>query len=143
MKIVKYVLFPLPYIIVFLLFVYRYQSITFIVYLIYMIIPMIISAVVLGIAKHKSLFSQKPIILSIICTATYLVFFLAVSFYGDKHDAFQHIYENSLHLFREGFSIGSDFAFSPVDILLPCFACFAVHMLSFYCAKKLNKGHKK
>lgn len=129
MKPVKYLVFLVPYLCAFLIVLLKYEELNIITYLITMIFPMLVSVIILGIGKKRKLYSKSDVFLSLLCTGLYLLYFIATVAFIVFQGAFEYIYQNSQHLIKEGFSIGTSFSPKPFDAVLPCCVCFILHLL--------------
>lgn len=135
-KYMKYLLIVLPYIFVWVYVMLIYKNITIITYLMAMIIPMIVSGIITGIASNKALFRQKANTVAFFCTIVYLLFFIIFIVFMEKYEVYEFLYTNSKYLFVEGFSIGNDFSANIFDAILPCCICYCFHRLCIKCFHK-------
>lgn len=136
MKNTKYFIFLLPYICAFLFLLFKYKSINLISYLLIMIIPMLTSVILAGIGIKRVWFSQSNLFISVVCTGLYFIYFCLSVFFMAIEGVYEYLYCNSQDLITEGFSIGTNFSFSPFDTVLPCCLCFVLHLFG---TKVLNK----
>lgn len=143
MKLIKYLILLIPYLVSSFIICFLYEKMSVITYLVFMIAPMVVSSLLVGIAKYKNIFVVKDSILALVCTAIYLLFFIAMVLLLSHYNAIEFICKNSQYLFREGFSIGDEFSANLSDAILPCGLCFCMHILGIYIIKSIQKGVKK
>lgn len=143
MKPIKYLILLAPYLCTFLIVLVKYESLDLITYLIAMILPMLISAIILGIGKKRHLYSKSDVFLSLSCTGLYLLYFIAIVALIMSQGAFEYIYQNSQRLIKEGFSIGTSFSPKPFDAALPCCVCFILHVLGLKLIAAKHKEEEK
>lgn len=142
-KYAKYLFLVFPYIIAVVYFMLKYEEITIVTYLFTMIIPMITSGFIVGIACSKKMFGQKMNKLALLCTVIYFLFYIVIIVLMKKYKIYEFLYVNSKHLFVEGFSIGNKFSANIFDALLPCCICYCIHVLSIKYSNKQERKVKK
>lgn len=133
------------YIISFGLFAVFCDKLNMISYLLFMIVPMICSAVLSGLLLKESTEKSGNHISksAILHTVYYAIYFFVNVLYIHANNAFSKIYENSKYLFAEGFSIGSEFSANLIDALLPCALCFILHIICMKIILKCKRGHNE
>lgn len=130
----------LPYAIVMAIIATSYNSLNIVTYLLLMILPIFVGAILFAFTARKYNRDLRALIHSIIAVGIYLLFYFAVLLFVKQTNATEFIYQNSKSLFTEGFSIGNEIQLSVGDAILPALLTFAVHYCSIavVCRRKNN-----